>query len=166
MRLAYVGYINKIEHTTMSVKDTTHLVHILLVFTRCWVSRIHNFWASFLLLLRVFRVLLFFLLLLSFLPVFLSNDPLRVDAVTINRKYLARDKCACDAYPSKPLTCHHLVPPTVRLTFSSPPRTLMSWVAASSQLDVGIETRTTRTQGGEGVRVLANDWHSSTVWLD
>lgn len=37
--------------------------------------------------------------------------------------------------------------------------------AASSQHDIGTTTRTTRTHGGDGVLVFANDWHSSTVWL-
>lgn len=38
--------------------------------------------------------------------------------------------------------------------------------AASSQHEIGTSSRTTCTEGGDGVRVFENFWSSSTVCLD
>jgi hypothetical protein len=54
-------------------------------------------------------------------------------------------------YPLMPRTCHHFIPPTVRLATSGPPSAAMRYAAALSQQDMGTSNLTTCTQGGDGV---------------
>src|SRR5882762_388608 len=111
------------------------------------------------LLVRTLAILplLFLIPPFGFSPVLLGYNPLRINAALWRDDQVITRIRSLTTYPSTPLTCHHFVPPTVRFTISSPPRACIRYSAASSQHDMGIRTRTTRTHGGEGVRVLAKD---------
>lgn len=139
--------------TAVNVKYTSHFVHMLFV----RVTYIAVGWLYRAVRSRVGHlILVHFVTLFCFAPIFFSGYPLCVNTDKIKLSvFLSKLKeVGSITHPSMPRTCHHFTPPTTSLALSSPPRHLMRYFAASSQLDNGMTSLTTCVQGGDNVGVF------------